>query len=80
MKNIDNIISGFTVGGVVVLAWFITGGDLGQEWIETNDFMDVPLPSVGWLGSSLSATFLSSNSSSSSEVGCGAVGPIIDGG
>ena len=46
-KNIDNIISGFTVGGVVVLAWFITGGDLGQEWIETNDFMDVPLPSVG---------------------------------
>jgi uncharacterized membrane protein YedE/YeeE len=46
-KNIDNIISGFTVGGIVVLAWFITGGDLGQEWIETNDFMDVPLPGVG---------------------------------
>jgi len=33
----------------------------------------VPVPSVGWLGSRLCASFLSSNSTSSSGVGCGAV-------
>jgi hypothetical protein len=33
----------------------------------------VPSPSMGWLGSHLSLTFLSSNSNSSSELGCGAV-------
>lgn len=33
----------------------------------------VPTPSMGWMGSHLSLTFLSSNSSSSSCLGCGAV-------
>lgn len=35
--------------------------------------MDKSLPSMGWLGSLLSATFLTSNSTSSSRIGCGAV-------
>ena len=46
-KNIDNVLSGITVGTIVVLAWLITGGSLGQEWIEANDFMDTPMPGVG---------------------------------
>jgi hypothetical protein len=33
----------------------------------------VPTPSVGWLGSHLSLSFLSSNATSSSDVGCGAL-------
>lgn len=33
----------------------------------------VPLPSMGWLGSHLSLAFLSSNASSSSDLGCGAL-------
>ena len=46
-KNFDNILSGVTVGLVVVLAWLLTGGDIGEEWIETNNFMDTPQPGVG---------------------------------
>eukprot|EP00980_Cylindrotheca_fusiformis_P030451 scaffold24828_cov279-Cylindrotheca_fusiformis.AAC.1 len=34
---------------------------------------NVPLPSSGWLGSHLSLSFLSSNATSSSELGCGAL-------
>jgi hypothetical protein len=47
LKNIDNVLSGITVGTIVVLAWLITGGSLGQEWIEANNFMDAPMPGVG---------------------------------
>jgi hypothetical protein len=32
----------------------------------------LPSPSMGWMGSHLSLTFLSSNANSSSELGCGA--------
>ncbi len=46
-KNFDNILSGLTVGSVVVFAWLLTGGDMGQEWIEANNFMDTPQPGVG---------------------------------
>ena len=46
-KNFDNILSGLTVGLVVVFAWLLTGGDIGQEWIEANNFMDTPQPGVG---------------------------------
>tara|TARA_B100000886_G_scaffold61350_4_gene37974 strand:+ start:14076 stop:15275 length:1200 start_codon:yes stop_codon:yes gene_type:complete len=46
-KNFDNILSGITVGLVVVLAWLLTGGDIGEEWIEANNFMDTPQPGVG---------------------------------
>jgi hypothetical protein len=33
----------------------------------------VPLPSMGWLGSHMSLSFLSSNATSSTELGCGAL-------
>ena len=46
-KNSDNFLSGLTVGIVVVLAWSLTGGQFGKEWIETVEFMDEPLPGVG---------------------------------
>ena len=46
-KNFDHIFAGTTVGFVVVIAWYLTGGALGQEWIETNNFLDTPLPGVG---------------------------------
>lgn len=39
----------------------------------TDKDKGVPLPSMGWFGSHLSLTFLSSNASSSSDLGCGAV-------
>jgi uncharacterized membrane protein YedE/YeeE len=43
----DNIVSGIVVGLVVTFAWLISGGELGQAWIENNDFLDTPYPSVG---------------------------------
>ena len=43
----DNILSGIVVGLVVTFAWLISGGELGQAWIENNDFLDTPYPSVG---------------------------------
>mgnify|MGYP001228559092 FL=1 len=43
----DNILSGIVVGLVVTFAWFLSGGELGQAWIENNDFLDTPYPSVG---------------------------------
>ena len=46
---------------------------LAKDFLEGIERQDKSLPSVGWLGSLLSATFFSSNSTSSSRVGCGAV-------
>ena len=47
IQNFDNVFSGIIVGLVIVMAWLLTGGVTGQEWIEANDFLDDPLPSVG---------------------------------
>ena len=47
VQNFDNVFSGIIVGFVVVLAWLLTGGSVGKEWIEANDFLDNPAPSVG---------------------------------
>ena len=47
IQNFDNVFGGFIVGLVIVMAWLLTGGVTGQEWIEANDFLDDPLPSVG---------------------------------
>tara|TARA_B100001173_G_scaffold278963_1_gene261424 strand:+ start:103 stop:1302 length:1200 start_codon:yes stop_codon:yes gene_type:complete len=47
IQNFDNVFSGIIVGLVIVMAWLLTGGVIGQEWIEANDFLDDPLPSVG---------------------------------
>ena len=47
---------------------------LAKDVLEGIERMDKDsLPSMGWLGSHLSATFLTSNSTSSSRIGCGAV-------
>ena len=48
---------------------------LGKDILEALERADKSssLPSHGWLGSFLSASFLSSNSTSSSGIGCGAV-------
>lgn len=47
----------------------------GIESLERGTDKDrgVPSPSMGWFGSFLSLTFLSSNATSSSDLGCGAV-------
>ena len=45
--SFDNVFSGIVVGLIVVLAWLLTGGATGQEWIEANDFLDNPAPGVG---------------------------------
>ena len=47
VKNMDNVVGGFIVGSVVALAWYLTGSSLGEEWIETNNFLDSTLPGVG---------------------------------
>ncbi len=47
IRSFDNVLSGIVVGSVVVLAWLLTGGSTGQEWIEANDFLDNPAPGVG---------------------------------
>ena len=47
IQSFDNVFSGIIVGLVIVMAWLLTGGVTGQEWIEANDFLDDPLPSVG---------------------------------
>ena len=47
IQNFDNVFSGIIVGFVVVLAWWLTGGSIGEQWVEANDFLDNPAPSVG---------------------------------
>lgn len=39
--------SAFILGGLIVLAYYITGGPMGEEWIEAADFMDEPPAMVG---------------------------------
>ena len=37
-RDWENIIAGIGVGIAVVAAWYITGGPLGQEWIEAMEW------------------------------------------
>jgi len=46
-KNFDNILGGAVVGICVVVAWGITSGSKGQEWLEATTFMDTPPRGVG---------------------------------
>ncbi|NOZ53673.1 MAG: YeeE/YedE family protein [Gammaproteobacteria bacterium] len=39
-QNIDNVLGGVVVGGCVLGAWYVTGGALGQIWIEDSSFLD----------------------------------------
>jgi len=45
--NRDNVLGGLGVGLLVVAAWYLTGGPLGQEAIEEVSFMDEPPRGVG---------------------------------
>jgi len=46
-RNFDNILGGAVVGICVVVAWGITSGAKGQEWLEATTFMDTPPRGVG---------------------------------
>ncbi|MFK5985275.1 MAG: YeeE/YedE family protein [Pseudomonadota bacterium] len=37
-KDRENIIAGIGVGAAVTTAWYITGGPMGQEWIEAMEW------------------------------------------
>lgn len=39
-SNSDNVVSGIIIGLIIVLAWAITGGSMGNAWKEAVDFMD----------------------------------------
>ena len=39
-SNSDNVVSGIIIGIIIVLAWAVTGGSMGEEWKEAVDFMD----------------------------------------
>ena len=45
--NPDLVLGGLVVGLVVLGGWYVTGGPMGQEWMEAVDFMDEPPPSTG---------------------------------
>ena len=39
-SNSENVVSGIIIGIIIVLAWAITGGSMGDAWKEAVDFMD----------------------------------------
>ncbi len=39
-SSFDNILGGATVGLAVVAGWYITGGPLGQAWIDEAEWLD----------------------------------------
>jgi len=41
-SNSDNIIAGLVVGIAIIIGWYITGGDMGQTWMEDASFSDNP--------------------------------------
>ncbi|HIB78240.1 MAG TPA: YeeE/YedE family protein, partial [Flavobacteriales bacterium] len=42
-----NPIGGATVGLAVVAGWWLSGGALGQEWMDTAEWMDIRPAAVG---------------------------------
>ncbi len=46
-SSLDLVLGGLVVGLVIVGGWYITGGPMGQEWMEAVEFMDDPPPSTG---------------------------------
>ena len=43
----DNVVAGVVIGAIIFGGWYLTGGPLGAEWIEANDFADEPAAFVG---------------------------------
>ena len=46
-SSLDLVLGGTVVGLVILGGWYVTGGPLGQEWMEAVEFMDEPPPSTG---------------------------------
>jgi hypothetical protein len=46
-SRFDNILGGAVVGLAVLGGWYVTGGSLGQQWLEAVEFMDTPPIGVG---------------------------------
>jgi len=46
-SSLDLVLGGAVVGLVILWGWYVTGGPMGQEWMEAVDFMDDPPPSTG---------------------------------
>ncbi len=36
----DNVLGGGIIGLAIIAGWYITGGPLGQEWIESSEWLD----------------------------------------
>lgn len=41
-SNSDNILGGIVVGSAVIIGWYLTGGEMGQVWMEDASFSDNP--------------------------------------
>lgn len=39
-KNVDNLLSGTVIGLIIVAAWWVTAGEMGQELLEEAEMMD----------------------------------------
>ena len=46
-SSLDLVLGGVVVGLVILGGWYVTGGPMGQEWMEAVEFMDAPPPSTG---------------------------------
>lgn len=46
-SSLDLVLGGVVVGLVILGGWYVTGGPMGQEWMEAVEFMDEPPPSTG---------------------------------
>ncbi|MFV2060002.1 MAG: YeeE/YedE family protein [Gammaproteobacteria bacterium] len=46
-NRFDNILGGASVGLLVIAAWYVTAGPMGQAAVEAASFMDAPPPGVG---------------------------------
>jgi uncharacterized membrane protein YedE/YeeE len=45
--SFDNVSSGLAIGVGVIMGWYLTGGSLGQEWMEAAEWMDEPPRGIG---------------------------------
>ncbi len=41
------LFAGISIGALTMIGWYVTAGSMGQEWVETAEFMEVPPPGVG---------------------------------
>jgi uncharacterized protein len=46
-RSLDHLGAGIVIGALVAGAWYLTGGPMGQEWIEAAEFSDRPPEGVG---------------------------------